>query len=74
MIQLNLCTKFIFFQVFREKKLRLKFHVSKYLLRWDSENMASSIMFPKKIHNYRFTSTLRLEIINSLLSGDDSLN
>ena len=30
------------------RKWRLKFQVSKYCLRWDAENMMSSIMFPKK--------------------------
>ena len=37
------------------RKRRLKFQVSKYRLRWNAENMTSSIMFPqKKLHNYCF--------------------
>ena len=37
------------------RKWRLKFRVSKYYLRWNAENMTSSIMSPKKkLHNYRF--------------------
>ena len=46
------------------RKWRLKFQVPKYRLRWNSENMTSSIISPPK-KNYTitvFTSTLRLEI------------
>ena len=45
------------------RKWRLKFQVSKYHLRWNAENMTSSIMSPKKNYTITvFTSTLRLEI------------
>ena len=41
-------------------KWRLKFQVSKYRLRWNAENMTSSIMSPQKKYTNR--SPLRLEI------------
>ena len=53
----------------------MKIKVSKYRLRWNTENVTSSIMSPqKKIHNYRFLRALYDWKSTSLLSGDDSLN
>ena len=44
------------------RKWRLKFQVSKYRLRWSTENMTSSIMSPqKKLHYYRFYEHFKTE-------------
>ena len=59
------------------RKWRLKFQVSKYglSLRWNAENMTSSIMSPqKKLHIYRFYEHFTTGKSTSLFSGDDSLN
>ena len=55
------------------KKWKLKFQVSKYRLRWNPENMTSSIMSPqKKITPLPFLRALYNWKLTSLLSGDKS--
>ena len=57
------------------RKLRLKFQVSKYRLRWNAESMTGSIISPKK--NYTITVFYEhFKTGNRLgdIGGDDSLS
>ena len=56
------------------RKWRLKFQVSKYGLRWNAENMKSSVMSPPKITQLPFLRTFYDRKSTNLLSGDESLN
>ena len=55
------------------RKWRLKFQVSKYHLRWDTEKM-TLLIIQKKITQLPFLRALYDWKLTTLFSGDDSLN